>query len=155
MNVRQKNTALVAAIVSGIISLPLTWMTISTPLFPNSTGGSIPFPLPIQVTSQFEVTAFNGSVTFLVTTPIWLVVCIAIAASVIQFMRQSRAFEIPSFVVWGVAIVALVWTTLPVLIAVFSGGASPSIGWLFGLICAALPLACLIFPTKGAAAVSA
>jgi hypothetical protein len=149
MNAKQKNTLLIVAIVSGIISLPLPWMSIHNAMFQTPLGGSLTFPLPLL--TQVDVTGLNGKVTFLITSPIWLVVCIAMAASALQFMRQSRMFEIPNFVVWGAAIFALICTSAPVLAALFSGNASLGIGWLFGLFCAAAPLACLVLRTRGGA----
>jgi hypothetical protein len=149
MNAKQKNTMLIAAIVSGIISLPLPWMSIHNAVFQNPFGGSLTLPLPLP--TQIDLTGINGKVTFLITSPIWLVVCIAMAGSALQFMRQSKMFEIPNFVVWGAAIFALIWSSVPVLVALFSGNASLGIGWLFGLFCAAAPLACLMLRTRGGA----
>ncbi len=144
MNSKQKNSVLVAGILAGVISLPLPWMSISNPVLQSPLGGSIPLP----IFGQVQVTGFNGSVTFLVTSPIWLVIALAIGASVAQFMRQSKMFEIPTFVVWAIAILALTLTIVPLIGALTSGQASPGIGWLLGLFCAAAPVICLATRTS-------
>jgi len=42
-----------------------------------------------------DVTGLNGHVTFLFKTPIWFIVCVAIAANALQLMGNSKTFAIP------------------------------------------------------------
>ena len=74
---------------------------------------------------------------------LWFVVGVAIAANALQLMRSSNAFEISKAALWIVAIVAAVWMTIPLFVALFSGKATLGIGCLLGLCCAATALLCL------------
>jgi hypothetical protein len=149
MSPKQKNTALVAAIVSGLFSLPLTWMTLRNAQM--QIGGGIGDLISSTFPGfAFDVTGLNGHVTLLLKTPLWFIVCIAISASVLQLMRPSQTFAIPRLAMWGTAIVGVVWTTVPVTIVLVTGKASVGIGWLLGLFCAFVPLVCLLRPSRDA-----
>lgn len=146
MNVKQKNSLLLAAIVSGLLSLPMTWLTIRNAQVFGELGSMF---------SQFggmsiNVTALNGSVTLLVKVPIWFVVCISIAASAVQLLRGSDLFAIPKGAEWGLAILGTIWTTVPLFLS-FGGNATVAVGWLLGLFCAVVPLICLVVPTQSVA----
>ncbi len=144
MNAKQKNSLLVAAIVSGLLSLPMTWLTIRNA---QVSGGFGDLFAPFGGMS-INVTALSGSITLLVKVPIWFVVCVSIAASAVQLMRGSDAFAIPKFVEWGLAVLGVVWTTIPLLLALGGGNATLAMGWILGLFCAVVPLLCLIVPTQ-------
>jgi len=148
MDAKQERNALVAAIIAGVLSLPTTWITIhnAQPIFNfgspmNGFGGMFHSPFGGM---NFDLTAFNGSVTFLIKTPLWFVVLVAISASVLQLMRRSNSFAIPPFALWSTALVGVIWTALPIGGIVLSGKASPGVGWLLGLASAVTPLVCLI-----------
>lgn len=148
-----QNGVLAAAIVAGILSLPTTWLTIRniniqiTPDF----GGRILTPdsdftgmISSNITNtSFDVTGLNGHVTLLVKFPIWLIVCLAISACLFLIADRSHAIVFPRVLLWVVAIASLVLTVLPLVIALGSGRATPGIGWLLGLACAATPVAVL------------
>jgi hypothetical protein len=72
---------------------------------------------------------------------------VSVVAGLLQLMHYTQMFAIPKFVEWAAAIVAAVWTSDPMIILLFSGKATPGVGWFLGLFCAAAPLACLIVPT--------
>ena len=134
----QKNTALAAAIVAALLSLPLTWMTIQNAQIQggfdnmfNSFGGM-----------TINVTGLNGHLTFLFKTPIWLVVCVAILANVLQLMAGSKSFAIPGFAQLGTAIIATLWVGLAIIIAISSSDATLGIGALLGLLSTVIPLVC-------------
>ena len=76
--------------------------------------------------------------------PIWLIVAVGIIACILQLMRSSGALDLPRAALWVMALFAIIWTTIPVLITLASGDASPGIGWLLGFFCAAAPLIGLI-----------
>jgi len=135
----QKNTALATAIVAAILSLPLTWMTIRNA---QIQGGFGMFNSPGGMT--LDVTALNGHVTFLFKTPLWFVVCVAIAANVLQLMAGSRAFAIPKIAQWATAIIATAWIGLVVVLIIPSGKATLGIGAMLGLLSAVIPIACLL-----------
>jgi len=144
MNPKQKNTLLAAGIVSGLMSLPMTWMTIPTAEMQIEGGGDL-FNSAFQGMT-FDITGLNGHVTLLLKTPLWFVVGIAIALNVLQLMRSSDAFAIPKSALWIVAIGAAIWITIPMIMVLSSGEATLGIGWFLGLCCAAAPLVCLFVP---------
>ena len=142
----QKNTALAFASVAGLISLPLTWMNIRGATIQGGFGDMFNSAfVPITI----DVTGLNGHVTFLFETPLWLIIGVAIAASLLQLMRNSKMFAIPRFAEWLTAIVAVAWISLAVIVALFSGTASLGIGCLFGLASAVIPVICLAVPARG------
>ena len=145
MNTKQKNTLLAAGIVSGLVSLPMTWMTIRNAEMQIEGGLGDLFNSAFQGMT-FDVTGLNGHVTMLFKTPLWFVVGVAIAANVIQLMKSSNAFAIPRIALWIVAVAAAVWITIPILLALSSGKATLGIGWFLGVCCAAAPLICLFVP---------
>jgi len=145
MNPKQKNTLLAAGIVSGLVSLPMTWMTIRNAEMQIEGGFGNLFNSAFQGMT-FDVTGLNGHVTLLFKTPLWFVVGVAIAANVLQLMRSSDTFAIPKIALWIVAIGAAIWITIPILMALSSGKATLGIGWFLGLFCAAAPLVCLFVP---------
>src|SRR5262245_37985838 len=136
MNEKQKNTLLAAGIVSGVVSLPMTWMTIHNAEMQMGGGLGNLFNSAFPGMT-FDLTALNGHVTMLVKTPLWFVVGVAIAANVMQLMRSSAMFAISRTALWIVAIVAALWITIPILLALSSGKATLGIGWLLGLFSAA------------------
>ncbi len=98
MNQQTKNTMLVVAILAGLLSLPTTWMTIRNAQFQGGMGEMFNTAFNNMT---IDVTGLNGHVTFLVKTPIWLIVVLAIAASAMQLMQASQAFAVPQLLVWG------------------------------------------------------
>lgn len=140
---QQKNTAALFAILAGLISIPLTWMTISGPQI--LTGLGDPFHFPI---GQLKVTGINGTITFLFKSPIWFIVGIAISANVLQLMQNSKQFAIPWFVGWVTAIFGVIWIGIGICVALFSDKATLGIGSLLGFFCAGVALFCVIVPTS-------
>jgi len=139
----QRNTTLAAAIVAGLLSIPMTWMTIQITQMPGSVG-SFSFA---SGGMTFDVTGLNGHVTFLVKTPFWFLACLAIAASVLQLMSGTKSFAIPKAAEWTTAIAALVWILIAIVMTVFSGQSSLGLGSLLALCSAALPVICLKLET--------
>lgn len=143
----QKNTALVFGIVAGLASLPVTWMTLHNAqmegglgeMFNSAFGGGI----------TLNVTALNGHVTFLVETPIWLVVGVAITANVLQLMRSSKMFAVSLAFAWLTAIVAVAGIGFIVVSALVSGKATLGVGALLGVVSAMVPLFCLAIRSSG------
>lgn len=140
MKQESKNTFLATAVVAGLLSLPMTWMTLH-----NQTifGGLID-----GRGVNFNATAFNGHLTFLVKTPLWFVVSVAVAASVLQFMHSSKSFSMPAALQWGIAGIAVFWMGLASWSAIASDQATPGIGLFLGLYCAVIPLAMLCVETE-------
>jgi len=122
-------------------------MTIRGAQFQSDNGGMLDSAFGGMTIS---VTGLNGHVTFLVKTPIWFISFVVISASVVQLMRGSKTFDIPTAVEWGVAVVAVAWVGIALVIALMSGQASFGIGALLGLFSAATPLAMLILPSATA-----
>lgn len=145
MDSKQKNTLLAAGIVSGLVSLPMTWMTIRNAEVQIEGGLGNLFNSAFQGMT-FDVTGLNGHVTMLLKTPLWFVVGAAIAANVLQLMKSSNAFAIPRLALWIVAVAAAVWITIPILLALSSGKATLGIGWFLGVCCAVAPLIGLFAP---------
>lgn len=136
----QKNTALAVAIIAAILSLPLTWMTIQNAQFQGGFGEILNTAFGGMA---INVTGFNGHVTLLFKTPIWFIVCVAISASVLQLIDNSKAFAAPKFLQWLTSVLALLWVGFAVLIALFSGEATLGVGALLGLVAAIIPVVCL------------
>lgn len=140
MTDKQRKTLLISAIIAGVISLPMTWLTVKNV---SMLPGGFAQMLPGFASMSINITGFSGFVNLLIKSPLWFIVLIAIAANVLQLMRNSKSVEIPKLAEWITAIVAVVWTTFPILIAVINGQVTPAVGWLLGVFCAATPLACL------------
>ena len=145
MNPKQKNTLLAAGIVSGLMSLPMTWMTIRNADVKINGGFGDMLDSAFQGMT-FDVTGLNGHVTLLFKTPLWFVVAIAIVANALQLMRSSDVFVIPKSALRIVVIGATIWVTLPMINVLLTGDATLGIGALLGLCCAAAPLVCLFVP---------
>jgi hypothetical protein len=137
----QKNTLRVIAIVSGLLSLPLTWMTLSGATMQGPFGQSFGSPFGGMT---INVTGLNGSITFLVKTPIWLIVGVAIVANALQLMRNTKVFAVPPAAEWGTAVVAVGWAIIANLLAIGAAKATLGIGALLGLACAGGALVCLV-----------
>jgi hypothetical protein len=125
----------------------MTWMTINNAQL-QVPGGFGEIFNNVLNGMTVNLTGLNGSVTFLVKTPIWFIIGIAITASGLQLASHSRNFEVPVFVEWMAAIAGVVWTIFPAMIALMSGKVSLGMGWVLGLFCASVPLICLALPTK-------
>ena len=178
MDIRQKNTLLVTAILAGLMSLPLTWMTIHNARVQSEGGVNIRlgfisahdhnaelkfgggmndrggmnahiemFGAPYSAMS-FDVTGLNGHVTMFFNAPLWFVICVAIGANVLQLMQHSRLFTVPTFAAWGTALIGIVWTSAPIGLTLVTGKATPGIGWLPAMYCAAAPIVCLSVLTR-------
>jgi hypothetical protein len=144
MNAKQKNSLLAAGILSGFLSLPMTWLTVHNPQMDGEAGRLFGSAFSGM---SFPVTALNGNVTFLINTPLWFIVGVAIVAGAIQLMRYSQMFAIPKLAEWVTAVVGVLWINIPIIVPLFSDKATLGIGWLLGAFCAATPLVCLVAPT--------
>jgi hypothetical protein len=145
MNEKQKNTLLVFGILAGLLSLPMTWVTIHNPQI--DAMNSDVFGSMFQGVS-LPVTGINGSAEcFGLSMPLWFVASIAIIAGAMQLMRHTQMFAIPRFAEWAVAVIGIAWM-IPLTCPLFSGRASLGIGWVLGVFCALMPLMCLIVPTR-------
>ncbi len=123
--------------VTGPVSLPMPWMSVSGAQIDGSLGELATATLgDITVNAN----AFNGHITFLVKTPIWFIVAVAIAASVLQLMENSPAFSIPPLAQWLTATAGVVWIGLVVVLPVFAENAALGIGALVGMVAAVIPL---------------
>ncbi|WP_339730280.1 hypothetical protein [uncultured Gimesia sp.] len=143
-----KNTAALFAILAGLISIPLSWMTIYGAQFTDGAGNRFPIPIDEFKVLGFSVTGINGSFTFLFETPIWFLVGIAISANVLQLMHNSTQFAIPSFAEWATALFGFIGIGLGICVALFSDKVTLGIGSLMGLFCAGVALLCLVVPTS-------
>lgn len=152
MSKPRMNALLSIAIAAGLLSLPMTWLTVrSTSLrFTPKVNGPIHGPdffsdafQQLGIT-RMSVSGLNGSMGLLgVNLPIWTVVAIAIAACLCQMANNLSGFDFPEPLLWIVAAVALLWVLLPVGLVLFSGQATPGPGWLLGATCAITPVATL------------
>ena len=144
MQQKQKNSMLAAAILAGLLSLPMTWMTIRDAQFQggpgslfNSAFGGI----------TLDVTGFNGHVTLLFKTPIWFIILVTVSASVLQIMKASRLFAVPRVLEIGTAAAGTGWVSVALGVGLFSGRATLGVGALLGLFAAATPLVLALLPT--------
>lgn len=141
MTQQYKNSALALAIVAGLVSLPMTWVTVTASIQGESEGTRFSFGGMAQ-----DYTGFNSYVTNVFTIPIWVVVSIAIVACLLQLMRNTKMFAIPRVAEWGSAIISLVWIGTFVFVGMFQ--ATLGMGSFLGLFCAAVPIICLVTPTS-------
>lgn len=147
MNQKQKTTLLVAGIVSGLLSLPMTWLTIPNAQLQFNGGFGEAFNSAFPGI-PFNITGLNGNLTLLVNTPLWFVIGITIAANVVQLLQSLGIFSISKIVLRITAILAATWITIPMIIAVTSGKVVPGIGLVLGMLSAAAALICLFIPDK-------
>lgn len=151
MTIPQQNSLLVAAIAAGLLSLPMPWfkttlLSFSIQIGPGQTPAQRPhFNPPL-------VTGLTGNVEFLLTTPLWFVVALSIAACIMQFMVRSSVFEIPRWVIWLTPLLGIGGAILPLWPTRSYERVTPELGWWLGMFCACTPLACLLW-TRSAGAV--
>ena len=145
MNPKHKNTLLVTAIASGLLSLPMTWMTIRNAEMRFKGGLEGLFDSALQGMT-LDVTGLNGYATLLFKTPLWFVVLVAIAANAIQLIRSSDKFTIPKTSFRIAAFGATIWVTIPMVNVLLTGDATPGIGWFLAIFCAVAPLVCHFVP---------
>lgn len=143
MTQQQKNTAALFAVIAGLTSIPLTWMTIYGGRFIAGQGSQISIPI-----EKMYVTGVNGSITVLFQTPIWFIVGIAIAANMLQLIHSYRQFAVPRFAEWLAALFGVVWIGAGISLTLFSDKITLGIGSLLGLFCAGVALLCLVVPTS-------
>jgi hypothetical protein len=145
-----RNSAVLAAAVCGLLSLPSTWLTVHEAKV--TWNGENPGPAGITLNdlseflggTDFAITGLNGHVTFGLQFPLWSLVALALAASGLLVLRDSPRFAVAPVVVWLVALAALFLTTVPFLALLTSSKASMGVGWLLAFASAALPFACLL-----------
>lgn len=137
-----RNFLLMGAIGAGLLSLPMKWMTIQNAQIQGGFGGLFNSLGGMTV----NVTGLNGSVTVLVETPLWFIVCIAIIANGLQLLDGSKSLVIPRIAQLATALIAFAWIGLALVIGIFSAKATLAIGALLGLASAAIPLVCLFMP---------
>lgn len=147
MEQKQRNTLLAAGILSGVLSLPMSWLTLGVagrfgPM--NAAMGNM----------TMNITGLNGKLSLLfLSIPIWFVILLAVAANALQFDRMidrmSDFFVIPRALVWTLAVVSQVWIVIPVLLVVASKGVRPGFGWFLGVICAGAAITSLMFQGNG------
>lgn len=135
----QKNTALLAAIVMGVLSIPMTWMTVPASQMQGGFGDVMNSFGPMSL----DITGLNGHVTFIIKTPLWFPVGMAVAASILQLMSPSDSFAIPTALERILAVFALSWISLAIVLVVFSAKATLGIGALLGLASAVISVVCL------------
>ena len=141
----QKNTLLASAVLAGLISLPMTWMTfsnasISSPVLNMPNGAEISFNMP---SLQLNANGLNGSVRLLFQTPFWFVMATAILAALLQLARSTELFEVPKWAAWVAAGLATAWISVTWLTGLFSSKASVGIGLLPATYAAVVPLVTL------------
>lgn len=134
MNERHRNTTLVAAIVCGLVSLYLPWLThhIGPDQGPFAGLGAA-FP---------SSTGLTGSITLVVAFPFWMFAVLGMSASGMQLLRISPHFDSTPVVESLLSVLA----TVGVVAVVFVEGkdTTPGLGWVFALLAALLPLSCTL-----------
>jgi hypothetical protein len=144
MKPNQPNGLLLIGILAGLFSLPMHWARLPpgySMYHTISVGDELK---SMSGDKSISVTGLNGYFTTPAGTPIWLVVTFCIGASIMQPVRFSKAFKIPWFVVWGAAILSILWLTIPFLTFPRGIGFEIGIGFFFGFVCAATPFVSLL-----------
>jgi hypothetical protein len=132
---------LLLSIFAGLLSLPLTWMTIVSGVNFN------PVLSPPFSAMTLDITGLNGHVTFLFQAPLWFIACIAILANVLQFLHHTKTFAVNRTAEWLTAVIAAAWIGLALIVGL-ADGATPGIGALMALISVVIPIVCLVVPSK-------
>ncbi len=146
MNTKQRNTFLASAIASGLFSLPATWMHFRN--FESRVGAIGEQRSTVLRGVSHSVTGVDGDVSFLFTVPIWVVVCIAIGASLLHFMRESDRFAVSMWAIWATGSFAIAWMVVPLAVSLTPDHTILGIGTLLGIYCAAVPLICAILSRR-------
>ncbi len=139
----QKNAAALFAILAGLVSIPLTWMTVYGAQLTGGPGNLKTIPI-----DKLYVTGVNGSITFLFPTPIWIIIGIAIVSNLLQLVHYSRQLVLLRLVEWLTALFGVVWIGLGICVALFSDKTTLGVGSLLGFFCAGVALLCVAVPTS-------
>ncbi|GAB5439756.1 MAG: hypothetical protein Fues2KO_01050 [Fuerstiella sp.] len=136
MNLQNRRLLLAGAVVLGLLSLPMTWMTIHNA---QISGGMFSMP-----GMSLDVTGLNGHVTLLVKTPLWFVVSVIVAAAVAQWMHFTGTITVPRPLAAVLSIAGLGWVGLAIVISLASSQASLGLGALIALAAAVMTLISVI-----------
>lgn len=142
MNTKQRNTFLASAIAAGLFSLPATWMQFRN--FETRVGAIGERRKAVLHGASHDVTGLDGDVSFLFPVPIWVVVCVAIGASLLHFMRESDHFAVSRWAIWATGSFAIVWMVIPLAVSLSPDHTILGIGTLLGIYSAIVPLICAI-----------
>lgn len=161
LNDQQRNTLLALGIAVGMISIPLTWFTAKAiqvegrmqVFFMQTVESMLEQVDPdLEEVNQVEINAWEGQIEFPFKTPLWIIVCIAIGAGVLQLMRSSEMFEVPLTIVWLAALTACAWIGGTFLYVLSTKVAELGVGAFLGLASGCIPLLCLVVPPAKAEA---
>lgn len=151
-----RNTLLALGIALGLVSIPLTWFVaeaVQEDGFLRFAVDALELAVGEEV-NTVEVTGRDGQVDYPVTAPLWVLVCIAIAAGVLQLMRNSELFAVPHVIAWIVSIAGCAWIAGTIVTVIRENTAEVAIGAWLGLASAVIPVMCLLIPTAESEAVA-
>jgi hypothetical protein len=131
MTNERKNSLLLLGIAIAFAAFPFTWITIYIPA--TSIESSESFVDDSFPGIGMPVTAANGSMSFIVSVPVWGVICLAAMANAIQLLQQTSMFDMPRLPMWIFAFLAITFVAIPPLIGILMGSVAPGFGWLLGL----------------------
>lgn len=144
-----RNTLLALGIALGLVSIPLTWLVadavrveglaeIAVSAFETAVGEEV---------NTVEVTGRDGTVNYPITAPLWLLVCIAVGAGVLQLMRGSEMFAVPLVIAWIVALAGCAWIAGTIIHVLRNDTAEVAAGAWLGLASSVIPVVCLLIPS--------
>ncbi|MEE2883660.1 MAG: hypothetical protein VYD70_08025 [Planctomycetota bacterium] len=102
----------VGSMVALLLSIPLGWFQIS----------------------GFAANGINGSLTFIVQLPIWLVVVLGVLGVSFSLLNQLRLTSIPKFVCLGFLMVSSLYVLIAVVLLPSSSGIKLEIGPFIALL---------------------
>lgn len=158
MNDQQRNTLLALGIALGLISIPLTWFTAKAVqvegrwqvLFQAVEAALEEVSPELEEANEVQVTGWEGRIDVPISTPLWVIVCIALGAGVLQLMRSSDMFDVPAPIVWLAALVACAWIGGTFIYVLKTQAAELGVGAFLGLASGVIPLLCLVVPKSKA-----
>ncbi len=156
MNDQQRNTLLALGIAVGLISIPLTWFTAKAVQIEGRFQGlaqTVESVLEeinpeIEEANKVHINGWEGQIGFPITTPLWVIICVAIGAGALQLMRSSEMFDVPLPIVWLAALAACAWIGGTFVYVLSTQVAELGVGAFLGLASGCIPLLCLVVPSK-------
>lgn len=142
----KRNGILLLGALACLISLPMTWMTFHA--VPGAVGSSGTFIVDLlrmfpSEAVHIPVTGLKGKFSLLGQhPPIWIVLCVSIAAAPVLIFNRTSYLDLPKFIVLLLAASPFAWAATSMGTALSTGAASPGPGLFFGLAGMLMPVMC-------------
>lgn len=140
------NLLLLAGIASGVLALPMTWVTYD-PAISSGPGFFSDWWTSTFSNGPVAITGLNGRFHLPVGgAQLWFIISLAIGANVLQLLNNLKAIVVSRFIVRRFAVTGFIMVAFPVLMVLVDQTDARGIGWLLAAICASIPVCRLCFP---------